>query len=84
MKTLILGSVVATALALSIGAASAQSYRDGDGSVTLTPEQRCGALEGELGRNVSCRIYNLRPSGCRRVVAGGAECLAARAERGIR
>ena len=36
MKTFIVGSVAATALALSIGAASAQSQREADGAVALT------------------------------------------------
>jgi Fe-S-cluster containining protein len=46
-------------------------------------DQRCVALRGRLGRQVSCAIYDLRPAACRRVVAGSPECLEARAERGI-
>jgi Fe-S-cluster containining protein len=49
----------------------------------LTNSQRCVALEGQLGRRVSCAIYALRPSGCRRVQPGTPECLEARAERGL-
>jgi Fe-S-cluster containining protein len=56
---------------------------EGAWHLKLTPEQRCVALEGELGRQVSCRIYALRPSGCRRVQPGTTECLEARAERGL-
>jgi Fe-S-cluster containining protein len=46
-------------------------------------EQRCVALEGKLGEHVSCTIYELRPSGCRRVQPGSKECLRDRRERGI-
>lgn len=41
-------------------------------------EQRCVALEGELGEGVRCGIYALRPAGCRTVEAGDEECLKAR------
>src|SRR5207245_2670858 len=37
-------------------------------------EQRCVALEGVLGVEVSCAIYQLRPAGCRRVQPGSREC----------
>lgn len=47
-------------------------------------EQRCIALEGALGRQVSCTIYELRPSACRIVKPGSKECLRDRRERGIR
>ncbi len=46
-------------------------------------EQRCAALSGTLGRAVSCRIYQIRPAGCRRVEPGSRECLRDRRERGI-
>jgi Fe-S-cluster containining protein len=46
-------------------------------------DQRCIALEGELGVNVSCGIYELRPPACRKVEPGSDECLRDRAERGI-
>lgn len=46
-------------------------------------EQRCAALEGELGKNVSCSIYEVRPRPCRVVEAGSDECLARRKERRI-
>ena len=46
-------------------------------------EQRCAALEGELGESVFCTVYELRPSGCRKVKPGSKECLRDRRERGI-
>jgi Fe-S-cluster containining protein len=46
-------------------------------------EQRCVALEGKLGRHVSCSIYELRPSACRAVKPGSRECRRDRRERGI-
>ncbi len=46
-------------------------------------EQRCAALDGELGSSVSCRIYRLRPPGCRKVEAGSKMCLQYRRERGV-
>jgi uncharacterized protein len=49
----------------------------------LTPDGRCHALRGALGRHVSCSIYAARPSPCRRVQAGDAHCLRYRAEHGI-
>jgi Fe-S-cluster containining protein len=47
-------------------------------------EQRCIALEGTLGKHVSCSIYELRPRPCRIVEAGSKECLARRRERHVR
>lgn len=49
----------------------------------LTPDGRCHALRGALGRRVSCGIYAARPSPCRRVQAGDANCLRYRAEHGV-
>ena len=46
-------------------------------------DQRCIALAGQLGENVSCTIYELRPPACRRVEPGSEECLRDRRERGI-
>lgn len=40
---------------------------------------RCLALRGAIGRAVSCGIYHHRPSPCRRVQPGDANCLRARA-----
>jgi Fe-S-cluster containining protein len=41
-------------------------------------EQRCVALRGDVGVDVTCSIYALRPRGCRVVQAGDDECLRAR------
>lgn len=46
-------------------------------------EQRCAALEGEVGRQVRCRIYPHRPNPCRKVKAGDRECHQIRKERGL-
>ena len=45
--------------------------------------QRCCALEGRLGEQVACTIYELRPGGCRRVKPGDSWCKKLRVERGI-
>jgi Fe-S-cluster containining protein len=45
--------------------------------------QRCCALEGRIGRAVSCSIYELRPAVCRRVKPGDEWCVKVRVERGI-
>lgn len=46
-------------------------------------EQRCAALEGRLGKRVSCSIYLVRPQACKVVKPGSKECLRDRRERGI-
>lgn len=46
-------------------------------------EQRCIALAGELGKDVSCTIYDVRPRPCRVVEAGSKECRERRRERRI-
>ena len=46
-------------------------------------EERCVALDGDLGEGVGCEIYKVRPSGCRRVEAGDADCLQARRDQGL-
>lgn len=38
----------------------------------------CMALEGELGKDCRCSIYEARPGVCRRFEAGGPACLLAR------
>lgn len=43
----------------------------------------CGALEGELGRDVRCSIYDARPDVCREFAVGGSSCLTARRELNI-
>ena len=39
---------------------------------------RCVALEGEIGKQVSCSIYTVRSSSCKEVQAGDAQCAKAR------
>jgi Fe-S-cluster containining protein len=46
-------------------------------------EQRCAALDGDIGVGVGCEIYRLRPRGCRLVEAGDQECLIARKTHGL-
>ena len=48
---------------------------EGAPHLRLDASGRCLALQGALGRSVSCRIYHLRPSPCRRVEPGSALCL---------
>jgi Fe-S-cluster containining protein len=55
----------------------------GERHMKLAGDQRCAALAGTLGRSVSCRIYELRPAGCRKVEAGSKMCLQYRQERGV-
>ncbi len=56
---------------------------DGVPHLRLDPSGRCAALVGKLGRQVRCTVYPHRPRGCRRVEPGDAECLTARAHKGI-
>jgi len=49
----------------------------------LAPEGRCLALHGALGSDVSCSIYAVRPSPCRKVQPGDRLCLRYRADHGI-
>ena len=46
-------------------------------------EQRCVALDGDVGEGVSCTLYPFRPAGCRNVEAGDEECLKARRFHGL-
>lgn len=43
----------------------------------------CGALQGQVGQQVGCRIYADRPTPCREVQPGDAQCLKARAAHGL-
>jgi Fe-S-cluster containining protein len=45
--------------------------------------QRCCALTGRIGEEVSCSIYEHRPGVCRRVKPGDEWCIKVRIERGI-
>ncbi len=46
-------------------------------------DERCVALAGDVGVDVRCTIYALRPHGCRVVQAGDDECLRARRHHGL-
>ncbi|KUM01816.1 YkgJ family cysteine cluster protein [Chromobacterium subtsugae] len=50
---------------------------------TWSASPRCAALQGEVGDSVGCGVYPLRPSPCREVEAGSAQCLKARASHGL-
>jgi uncharacterized protein len=52
---------------------------DGVPHLRTAADGRCLALRGALGRRVSCAIYHHRPSPCRRVQPGDANCLGYRA-----
>jgi hypothetical protein len=56
---------------------------EGAPHLRLAPGGRCAALEGRVGRRVSCTIYEHRPSPCRRVQPGDARCLEYRRERSL-
>ena len=91
MKTLILGSMAAAALALSIGAASAQSQRDGDTAVTLTPEQRAivrdvvrDELQDRLGNRIADRLSHLTPAQREALRSASSRDLQQKSARGFR
>jgi hypothetical protein len=44
---------------------------------------RCAALTGTIGEQVSCAIYEWRPSPCREFEAGSDACRRARARHGL-
>jgi hypothetical protein len=44
---------------------------------------RCSALDGEVGVQTSCAIYNDRPEVCRSCLPGDAECNIARERFGL-
>jgi uncharacterized protein len=57
---------------------------NGDGIPHLRLDgDRCAALRGRLGRQVSCSIYQIRPRACRRVEPGDDQCRQYRRERNI-
>ena len=43
----------------------------------------CIALEGEVGKSVTCTIYGQRPPPCREVQPGDERCLTARSRHGL-
>jgi uncharacterized protein len=44
---------------------------------------RCSQLQGTLGQEVTCRVYESRPTPCRDLQPGDAKCLQARAAHGL-
>lgn len=50
---------------------------------TSSRAPRCIALQGEIGANVGCAIYDRRPTPCREVTPGDAQCLRARTAHGV-
>jgi Fe-S-cluster containining protein len=56
---------------------------DGVPHLRLIDSGRCAALSGAPGRRVSCRIYSVRPTPCRRVQPGDSLCERYRTEHGL-
>jgi uncharacterized protein len=50
---------------------------------TNRPAPRCCALQGEVGKQVTCLVYAARPSPCREVQPGDDQCNKARARYGL-
>ena len=50
---------------------------------TNQPVPRCGALQGEVGKEVRCTVYAGRPSPCREVQPGSEQCNRARVRHGL-
>lgn len=50
---------------------------------TNQTQPRCAALEGKIGDQVACSIYQHRPSPCHELQAGDEKCLRARAKHGL-
>jgi Fe-S-cluster containining protein len=50
---------------------------------TDRPVPRCCALQGEIGRQVTCLVYAARPSPCRELQPGDDKCNRARARHGL-
>lgn len=46
---------------------------------TWSDAPRCAALQGEVGQQVGCAVYAQRPSVCRQLEEGSAQCQKARA-----
>ena len=44
---------------------------------------RCGALNGVIGEDVNCSIYELRPTVCRKFTSGTGACYMARRAAGL-
>ncbi|MFN4291739.1 MAG: YkgJ family cysteine cluster protein [Permianibacter sp.] len=50
---------------------------------TWAAQPRCQALQGEVGRHVSCTVYDARPDPCRDVQPGDEKCRKARDKHGL-
>lgn len=50
---------------------------------TNAASPRCRALQGEVGSGVRCTVYSHRPSPCRELHAGDAQCARARHRHGL-
>lgn len=50
---------------------------------TNQKQPRCLALQGEIGKQVSCQVYEQRSATCKEVEAGDAQCLKARRGLGL-
>lgn len=50
---------------------------------TSATKPRCVALNGDVGRQVGCSIYEQRPTPCREVMPGDPQCLRARQAHGL-
>lgn len=48
-----------------------------------TENNRCIALEGEIGVSVKCSVYNCRPHACKKFEVGSELCKEARRKKGI-
>lgn len=52
-------------------------------SGTNQKQPRCVALQGEIGQQMSCQVYEHRSSTCKEVEAGDAQCIKARRGLGL-
>jgi Fe-S-cluster containining protein len=50
---------------------------------TNQPDPRCLALEGRVGGQVHCAVYEQRPEPCRQVEPGDERCMEARRRHGL-
>ena len=48
-----------------------------------TTNNKCVALEGEVGNFVKCSVYNDRPDSCKKFIVGSELCEEARRKAGI-
>lgn len=62
------------------GAEIPDEFVDHENARMLSYGNRCTALEGTIGCQVSCSIYEQRPLVCREFAAGSEDCLMVRRE----